>query len=329
MPAVHFQTGRSAREAHLSLQSSLKTMDQARHCAVLWFAEIQNRKLYRDLGYSSMRHYALAALGFSSSRCGDFMRLAAKLNELPVVRASLESGALGYTKAAEVIKVATPRTETRWVKTARITGRRELAVQVKAARRGTNPDQGNLLPDVPHEVVEISQAVTIEMSPLQYARFESLSDGTSDLAEALLAGLSKSCPQAVARRRAISMIHVHECPECGKATVTTGRGERSLSRQSHDRIACDAVIAEPGKPNRAVVPPKLREAVMQCARHRCETPGCGHIRFLEVHHIQPRAAGGANRIDNLKVLCSACHRLHHEMAPSRPAERRRTPNCPI
>ena len=47
-------------------------------------------------------------------------------------------------------------------------------------------------------------------------------------------------------------------------------------------------------------------------RNQCRTPGCGHTKFLEVHHIKPRAAGGKNRPENLITLCSACHRLWHE-----------------
>jgi len=47
-------------------------------------------------------------------------------------------------------------------------------------------------------------------------------------------------------------------------------------------------------------------------RHKCRTPGCNHTKFLEVHHIKPRTAGGNNRTENLITLCSACHRFWHE-----------------
>jgi 5-methylcytosine-specific restriction endonuclease McrA len=40
--------------------------------------------------------------------------------------------------------------------------------------------------------------------------------------------------------------------------------------------------------------------------------GCGQTRFLEIHHLVPRAAGGKNRQDNLVTLCASCHRLLHE-----------------
>lgn len=327
MPAVTYVSGRPAREAHASLIDSLKALDHARHCAVLWFAEIQKRRLFRELGYGSMRQYALEGLGFSSSRCGDFMRLAAKLETLPAVRESLEKGELGYTKAAEVIKVATPKTEARWIETAKTSSRRLLATQVKAARRKTDPNQGSLLDEQPRARVEAPMRVTIELTPEQYARYEQLMQRGVDRAEALLAGMDSSCPQPVARRRA--MIHIHECPSCGNASVSTSRGEREISAAALEQAKCDAVYSVPGRRNKATVPPKVKEAVLRRARHRCQTPGCGNARYLEIHHIRPRAAGGSNNMENLEVLCGACHRRRHLMAPASPARRRSTPNCPM
>jgi 5-methylcytosine-specific restriction endonuclease McrA len=34
-------------------------------------------------------------------------------------------------------------------------------------------------------------------------------------------------------------------------------------------------------------------------------PGCRHATFVDVHHLRPRAEGGANTIENLVTLCGA------------------------
>ena len=60
-----FRPDQSAGQAHRALKQSVAIMDRAQHCAVLWFAEIWQRKLYRQLGYSSMNQYAAEELGFS------------------------------------------------------------------------------------------------------------------------------------------------------------------------------------------------------------------------------------------------------------------------
>ncbi|MFH2052130.1 MAG: hypothetical protein ABIK96_06645, partial [bacterium] len=106
-----FQPGQPAATAHASLKQAVRIMDQARHCAVLWFADIMARGLYRDLGFASIQVYAQQGLGFSRTRTGDFVRMARKLDDLPQIKQSLETGKLGYTKAREIIKVATPATE--------------------------------------------------------------------------------------------------------------------------------------------------------------------------------------------------------------------------
>ncbi|MBE0566712.1 MAG: HNH endonuclease, partial [Krumholzibacteria bacterium] len=78
------------------------------------------------------------------------------------------------------------------------------------------------------------------------------------------------------------------------------------------RVQCDAVIDRPGKRTTATIAPCTRREVLARDRHRCRAPGCGRRRFLEVHHVTPRSAGGTNATANLITLCGSCHRLWHE-----------------
>jgi hypothetical protein len=71
----------------------------------------------------------------------------------------------------------------------------------------------------------------------------------------------------------------------------------------------------------------------------CAFPGCTSRRFLDAHHIEHWARGGATDVDNLIHLCGAHHRLLHEggfhverhpagkLAFRRP-DGRRIPDCP-
>jgi len=326
MQESRYAAGRSAGFANRSLKSSLTLLARARHNAVLWYAEIHRRRLFEELGYSSMRHYATGELGFSPSRCTLFNRLAERLEDLPVLRRSLTEGRIGYSKAEEVLKVAGPDSEAGWVQRAENSTRQELRQAVKRAkaraRRGIESPPGEPEDEGPVRV-------GLEMSRLQFARFEALLEALrkqgrpGDRADLVLEGLSAlvdSDAQAGGRddrRRAIrpsappATIHVHVCPECARSVVQTGRGEMALDETAAEQVACDATIDVPGNPNRRTIPPRTREAALARARHRCESPGCDHTRFLEVHHIVPRVLGGKNELSNLKVLCSACHRFHH------------------
>jgi len=90
--------------------------------------------LYRELGYSSIHAYAAEELGFSRARTFYFLKLCRSLDALPVLRESVASGALPWTKAVEVARVATPKTESVWIAEAQRTGRRELAEKVSRVK---------------------------------------------------------------------------------------------------------------------------------------------------------------------------------------------------
>ncbi|MFO0748461.1 MAG: HNH endonuclease signature motif containing protein [Myxococcota bacterium] len=44
----------------------------------------------------------------------------------------------------------------------------------------------------------------------------------------------------------------------------------------------------------------------------CRFPGCSNRRWLDAHHIEHWADGGATSRENLLLLCTAHHRLVHE-----------------
>jgi len=329
MSAVAFVSGQSPARVHASLRRSLVALEEAQQCAVLWFGEVMKRRLYRDFECSSMNQYAVRELGFSQSRARDFVRLAQKLESLPVVKAAVVSGDLGYTKAREVIKVVTPATQDDWLRAAAGT-RDQLVHEVKRAQRAAkvDPNQGELLPSEPTVVAarELPIRFSLQLTPEQEARRAALVERLhklggipTDPAELMLEALDALVGQNEGPRRPRAtgpsvQIHVHENVATGRMTVQTDHGERELSPAESSRLHCDAVICKPGERNKATIPPSVRREVLSRDHHKCQSPGCGRTRFLEVHHLKPRTGGGTNHPDNLTTLCSSCHRLWHEAA---------------
>jgi 5-methylcytosine-specific restriction endonuclease McrA len=95
-------------------------------------------------------------------------------------------------------------------------------------------------------------------------------------------------------------------------TVETDSGERELGRADAERVRCDAAVCRSGSRSTTAIAPGIRREVLARDRYRCQAPGCGRTRFLEVHHIKSRSQGDSNQPDNLLTLCSSCHRLWHE-----------------
>lgn len=92
--------------------------------------------------------------------------------------------------------------------------------------------------------------------------------------------------------------------------------DASAARQ----ISCDADITEfiqdrkgnilDFKSRARTVPAKMRRALELRDGH-CQFPGCHHSRYVEAHHIIHWVDGGETTLDNLILLCSSHHRLHH------------------
>jgi len=347
MSAISYIPDQPPARVHAQLRRSLAIMDDAHQCAVLWFGEVMNRGLYRDLGHSSINQYADQELGFSKSKIGDFIRLATQLKKLPAVREAMVSGEIGYTKARELVSVATPETQDTWLKAAKGT-RKELISEVKKAKRAAkvDPGQGELLPSSPPVVAprELPVRFQVDLTPEQEARraalverLHKLGGVPNDRAELMLESLAallesremevadeaaakikphktaqSGTPRGVFSSRPPVQIHVHEDAKTGRMTVQTDAGERELSRAESERMRCDAAVCELGGRNTTTIPPRVRREVLARDQHRCQAPGCGRTRFLEIHHIVSRQQGGTNKAENLVTLCATCHRLYHE-----------------
>jgi hypothetical protein len=252
------------------------------------------------------------------------------LSAWPAIREAVKSGDLGYTKAREIVSVATPETQETWLKVAR-GPRNELVREVKKAKRAAKVDlaQSELLPSLPPVVSpkELPVRFQMDLSPEQEARrgalverLHKLGGVPNDRAELLLEALAalletkeldaQKCPRGHFSSRPPVQIHVHESG--GKMTVQTDAGERELGRAESERLRCDAAVCVQGNRNTSMIPPRARREILARDQHRCRAPGCGRTRFLEVHHIVPRQKSGSNKAENLMTLCGSCHRLWPE-----------------
>jgi hypothetical protein len=316
---------KTAQQLDHDLKSALQKMEENKKHALFCFEEIIDRKLYRDLGYSSIYLYAKTELGFSDSRTGDYLNLCRRLKKLPAVKAQIASGQLGYTHARTLLPVIDETNQDQWLDLAKNKSRRELANDVKLARTraaAVKTRQQPLLPEpqkLPPVVVPVQ--VTLQMSPSQFARYEALWEKLNKLGnvptekvEALLEVMAGYATQS-ATRVAVSppaQIHIHQCPDCEKSIVQTSKGELVLDNTELEKAECDCQSSVSGERNKSAIPPALRRQILAKYRHKCQRPGCGHTRYLEIHHKIYRSRGGTNDPSNLTCLCSACHALAHQ-----------------
>jgi len=309
------------REVHAALLQALDALRRAESRAVLWFAEVLKRRLYRPLGYATMELYAAGELGFSAAKTRQFLRLARQLEELPAVRDAVVDGSLPWTKARTVARIATPETEQAWLDRAKQESVRDLENDVRRSRAAARVDPGTpaLLPLDQPALPEAPVAITLTLTPEQHGRFDATlerlqkqgrGESREELVLQALATLAEDQGTRVPDGRSTNRVVLYRCEECGKATIDG----RPVSPAVAAAKSCDAVIQDTirGGPDRSTIPPSTRKAVLARDGHRCAAPGCRATRFLEIHHRRPRSRGGGHDPANLVTLCAACHRLIHE-----------------
>ncbi len=326
-----FRPGLSAGKVHVALKQALENLLHAERSAVLWFGEVARRRLYLELGYATIHLYAERALGFSRSKTYQFLRLVEDLERLPVLKAAVTDGSVTWTKARTVAGIADSRTEKAWVGRARQTSVRRLQKDVARAkaRRREVSIQPSLLPGTPQpEESSRPVRVNLQLRPIDAARLENILEALrkrghqGSREDLILRALDSLGTQKSTRVHSESryQIVIMKCPDCEKAVVV-GPGDRlTVSGPELAAVECDANIVVPGDRSRHTIPPSIRREVMIRDSFRCRSEGCRNTRFLEVHHVIPRSAGGSKAPGNLITLCSACHRQAHRFkTPHSPA----------
>jgi hypothetical protein len=107
------------------------------HCRLIQaqlVASLVKRRLWRALGFARLPDYAAERLGVHARTLQEDARVVTALELLPTIRAAFCTGALRWTHARLLAGVATPESESEWLRLALVSTTRRLAELVKAAR---------------------------------------------------------------------------------------------------------------------------------------------------------------------------------------------------
>jgi hypothetical protein len=282
---------------------------------------LERRRGFIELGHPTMLAYMEAALGYSPKVALDRLRVAYQLEDLPRTLAMLERGRLPYSAVRELSRVATAVTEQAWLDDCAGKNLREIEKRVAGHKKGD-------LPTDPKDPDLRVRTVSLDLSPATYAMFRDarkaaeLEVGHRLTDDELVALMCQGVLEGGAQRdagRASHQIALTLCEECGRGTQDGGGVTVDVPASTVERAQCDAQHVgrvDGVSPIRAKqdIPPAVRRLVCRRDHDRCTVPGCRSGRYLEVHHIIPREAGGTHEPRNLTLLCGAHHKLLHEHA---------------
>jgi hypothetical protein len=228
--APRFVPSLSAHAVDLVLRRQERQTARAKLLAAEYLLDLAERRLFRQLGYSSAMHYGTWALGLSPRDVWDRLRVARALRDLPQVAAALRRGRLSWSKVREIIRVAISATESAWLARAGELSCRELEAAVAAETRTVGkPAQATRL--ACRFVDERTVRVTVELTPEQFALLDQAIGaigkelGTEDAADALeLIARAYLARVGEDRPTLRQQIVVHRCRQCRQEWRETSKG---------------------------------------------------------------------------------------------------------
>ena len=131
--------GLPTSELHKRLLGTRKRHRQCEYEMCVLLFEVKRRGAYRELQSVSIQEYGRKHLELSSRKCMDLLAIGRQLPVLPELSRVFQAGELGWTKAREVARVATPLTESEWVERALGLKSRALEREVAQCKPGDPP----------------------------------------------------------------------------------------------------------------------------------------------------------------------------------------------
>jgi len=240
---------------------------------------------------------------------------------LPAMAAELEEGKLAWSAVRELTRVATSRTEQDWLRAASGRTLREVERFVAGRKSGDRPEDPAdpaLRKHVLHFEVSAETLATFR-GAMGIVRRESSEPLDDDAAILLVARCAFGGPQD--EGRASHQVLLHACSSRDRGEQEANGERIEVNEGTIEMARCDGqMIDEPSSthvgtthPKRATqtTPPAVRRAVLRRDSRCCRVPGCRHTRYVDVHHLDPRAEGGGHEPENLITLCGAHHRALH------------------
>lgn len=154
-PETRHDSGLPIDEIEARLFAAAKRHHLEERNIAYWLAEIDERGLHRERGFSSIGDYALELIGIKPRKAHYLVFIASRLQKLPQIREAFDSGELSWTKAREITSVATAETEGEWLDKAQRLTNRDLE---RAVRRHAGQSPGGFATvtiSMPVEVLEM------------------------------------------------------------------------------------------------------------------------------------------------------------------------------
>ena len=309
---------------------SLAMRDRETTAALLaHLAEVDVRRLYIPLGYSSMHAYCVEELRLSEDAAYKRIRAARAARQFPVLFDALADGRLHLA----AISVLAPHLTAENVEEliAAATHRRKSEVEEILARRFAAPREipvrVQAVPSVaPSELApgRVGSELPLDPDPNQLApgRVESGTDA-SPTTERFFLQLTISRSTKEKLRHAQALLS-HAVPAGDMAQVLDRALDSLIKELEKQKLGAGSARAvrhhgsgRSGPARSRYIPAQVRRAVWERDQGQCTFVGtngrrCRERRFLQFDHVEPFARGGKATVEGLRLRCRAHNQYEAE-----------------
>jgi hypothetical protein len=251
-------------------------------------AEISSRRLYSELGYSSLFTFCVKHLGYTESQTQRRIEAMRALQEMPEIESKIRDGALSLTAVAQA------QTYFRSQKEITLPEKKEILKTLE--NKSTRECEKILLAISPETTLPKEKIKPISITHTQV---------TLNVPNELLEKIDKI--KNLLSHKNLSMSKIQLLEEMAEICLKKLDPERhGLSRRS---------VSTAPKVNSRYIPEKIKRQIWMEAGGKCVFIGstgrrCDSQALLEIDHIVPKALGGTNSRENLRLLC----RSHNKWA---------------
>lgn len=144
---VHWRKGTlirlEAEDIHELAARSVGTLTCFRLILGRCLLALQETEAYKNYGCASVIHYACVKLGICPRVARTCRRVALALEELPELSLAAEAGSIDWSKLREIVRKASPATETFWLKLASTRSYTEIEALVQRTPPGSIPGEAD------------------------------------------------------------------------------------------------------------------------------------------------------------------------------------------
>lgn len=281
----------SIHEKALELAAAFK---RAEHELLTILQEVEANRVFEKMGYNSLFTYATSALKLSEGYSYALISVARKAKQVPELKEAIAIGGLSVSRAKKISSVITPENSSVWIERAKTLTQRELEKAVVTVN--------------PKAAIERMSFVATDRVQFQCGISEKLMRKIERAQDLLSQRLKRSASmedvlEVLTSKYLQSEDPVSKAERAKKIVPAKARFSRIVPRVIPMAVKHQVALRDQG----------------QCSFVNSDGQRCGATRFVQMHHVQPLAMGGAHTTENLATLCFHHHRLFHNRHRQVPA----------